>query len=165
VEHATVLGALVAGGEEFAVRRARREDVPAIVALLADDPLGQGRETAPPGAYLAAFDALDTSEEQLLTVVTRGDGEVVGTLQLSFIRGLSRGGALRGQIEAVRVHRDHRSRGLGRLFVEWAVQECRRRGCVLVQLTSDRSRGDAHRFYERLGFVHSHVGLKLTLEA
>ena len=139
--------------------------MPALVALLADDPLGRGRETAPAERYLSAFDAVDASDEQLLLCLTTGDGDVVGTLQLSFLRGLSRGGALRGQIEAVRVRRDHRDKGLGRMFVEWAIEECRRRGCVLVQLTSDRSRGDAHRFYERLGFVHSHAGLKLTLDS
>ena len=158
------LGALTAGGEEFAVRRARRDDVPALVALLADDPLGRGRENASPEVYLAAFEAVDASDEQLLVCLTSDFGAVVGTLQLSFIRGLSRGGALRGQIEAVRVHREHRGHGLGRLLVGWAVAECRRRGCVLVQLTSDRSRGDARRFYERLGFVDSHVGLKLALD-
>jgi GNAT superfamily N-acetyltransferase len=165
VEHVTDLGMLAAGGEEFTVRRAHREDVPAIVALLADDPLGQGRETARQESYVAAFEAVDAAEGQLLVVVTATGGEVVGTLQLSFIPGLSRGGALRAQIEAVRVHRDHRSRGLGRRFIEWAVQECRHRGCALVQLTSDRSRGDAHRFYERLGFVPSHVGMKLALDS
>jgi GNAT superfamily N-acetyltransferase len=163
VEHRTALSVLTAGGEEFAVRRARREDVPALVALLADDPLGSGRETGPQEAYLSAFDAVDASDEQLLVCLTAPSGDLVGTLQLTFIRGLSRGGALRGQIEAVRVHRDYRSQGLGRLFIGWAVEECRRRGCVLVQLTSDRSRGDAHRFYERLGFVDSHAGLKLPL--
>jgi ribosomal protein S18 acetylase RimI-like enzyme len=164
VEHPAALGALAAGGESFVVRRACRGDVPALVALLADDPLGRGRETAPPETYLAAFDAVDASAEQLLVVVTSAGAEVVGTLQLSFIPGLSRGGALRGQIEAVRVHRDHRNRGLGRALVEWAVEECRARGCALVQLTSDRSRVDAHRFYEALGFVHSHAGLKRALD-
>jgi GNAT superfamily N-acetyltransferase len=163
VEHGTAVSVLAAGGEEFAVRRACREDVPGLVALLADDPLGGGRETAHPEAYLSAFDAVDASDEQLLVCLTTASADLVGTLQLTFIRGLSRGGALRGQIEAVRVHRDYRSHGLGRLFVGWAVEECRRRGCVLVQLTSDRSRGDARRFYERLGFVDSHAGLKLPL--
>ncbi|GAA1249750.1 GNAT family N-acetyltransferase [Pseudonocardia aurantiaca] len=164
MEHGTAVSVVTAGGEKFAVRKARREDVPALVALLADDPLGSGRETAPPEAYLSAFEAVDASDEQLLVCLTTASGEVVGTLQLTFIRGLSRGGALRGQIEAVRVHREYRSNGLGRLFVGWAVEECRRRGCVLVQLTSDRSRGDAHRFYERLGFVDSHGGFKLPLD-
>jgi len=163
VKHRTTSGVLTVGGDEFTVRRARRDDVPALVALLADDPLGRGRETAAQEAYLAAFDAVDASDEQLLVSLTTADGTVVGTLQLTFIRGLSRGGALRGQLEAVRVHENHRGQGLGRLFIQWAVEECRRRGCALVQLTSDSSRTDAHRFYEQLGFVHSHAGFKLAL--
>ncbi len=89
---------------------------------------------------------------------------MVGTLQLSFIPGLSRRGALRAQIEAVRVRADQRRSGLGTAMVGWAVDEARRRGCGLVQLTTDRSRQDAHRFYERLGFIASHAGLKLALE-
>lgn len=144
-------------------RRAARADVPAIVAMLADDPLGAAREnTADTSGYLAAFDRIDADPGELLIVADR-DGEVVGTLQLTFLHGLSRGGATRAQIEAVRVRSDARSEGLGRRLVEWAVDESRRRGCQLVQLTSDRSRTDAHRFYEQLGFADTHVGYKLTL--
>jgi GNAT superfamily N-acetyltransferase len=164
VEHPEALAVLRAGdGGNHPVRRARREDVPALVALLADDPLGSGRETSDLVPYLAAFAEIDASSEQLLACLTTVDGTVVGTLQLTFAPGLSHGGARRGQIEAVRVHRDHRSRGLGRLFVQWAIEECRTRGCALVQLTSDRSRRDAHRFYAGLGFVESHAGFKLRL--
>jgi GNAT superfamily N-acetyltransferase len=159
----TILRVLIAGGEEFSVRRAQRADVPDLVALLADDPLGRDREGAEPSAYDAAFSEIDASEEQLLACLTTSSGAVVGTLQLTFIPGLSRGGALRGQLEAVRVHRSYRDRGLGRLFIQWAIDECRGRGCELLQLTSDRSRIDALRFYERLGFVSSHRGLKLGL--
>ncbi len=151
-------------GPDVRVRRATRADVPALVALLADDPLGAGRET-PDGdmsAYHRAFAAIDADPNQLLVAATDGD-RVVATLQLTFVPGLSRGGALRAQIEAVRVHADHRGRGLGEALFGWAVDEARRRGCVLVQLTTDKSRGDAHRFYERLGFVASHEGYKLTL--
>jgi GNAT superfamily N-acetyltransferase len=145
-------------------RRAVKTDVPAIVAMLADDPLGATREnTADMSAYFNAFDDIDADPGEMLIVADR-DGEVVGTLQLTFLRGLSRGGAIRAQIEAVRVRSDARSGGLGRRLIEWAIDESRRRGCHLVQLTSDRSRVDAHRFYENLGFHGSHLGYKLTLD-
>jgi GNAT superfamily N-acetyltransferase len=144
------------------IRRATRTDLPALVALLADDPLGAARESADPAAYERAFAAVDADEHQLLVCAEEG-GEVVGTLQLTVIPGLSRGGMLRGQIEAVRVRADHRGSGLGRRLVEWAVDEARRRGCGLVQLTTDRSRTDAHRFYAALGFVDSHRGFKRDL--
>lgn len=91
------------------------------------------------------------------------DGRVVGTLQLTLIPGLSRKGATRSIIEAVRIHADARGGGLGSRLIEWAVDQSRREGCQLVQLTSDASRTDAHRFYERLGFTASHVGFKLAL--
>ncbi|WP_426244258.1 GNAT family N-acetyltransferase [Nocardioides sp. LHG3406-4] len=145
------------------VRRAEAGDLPAIVALLADDPLGSGREQLDDlTPYRAAYDAIAADPGQLLLVAVGGD-RVVGTMQLSFIPGLSRRGALRAQLEGVRVHHDHRSRGLGADLVAWAVDEARRRGCALVQLTTDKSRPDAHRFYERLGFRASHEGFKLQL--
>ncbi len=146
-------------------RRAREADLPAIIAMLADDELGKLREdTSLPLAegYLKAFKAIDSDPNQYLAVATEGD-EIVGTLQLTFIAGLSRKGALRGQIEAVRVASGHRSEGIGQKMFEWAIEECRARGCVLVQLTTDRDRLDAHRFYERLGFEASHLGYKLKL--
>ena len=153
-------------GAEVALRRAMVEDVPGIVGLLAADPLGSSRESAATEAdlspYLRAFDAIDSDPAQLLLAAVR-DKEVVGTLQLSFIPGLSRRGALRAQVEAVRVHQDYRGRGLGTLVFEWAIAEARRRACALVQLTADKTRADAHRFYESLGFVASHEGLKLQL--
>jgi GNAT superfamily N-acetyltransferase len=145
------------------IRRATRADLPALVALLADDPLGATRESADPAAYARAFDAVDADAHQVLVCAEEG-GEVVGTVQLTLIPGLSRGGMLRGQIEAVRVRADRRGSGLGRQLVEWAVDEARRRGCGLVQLTTDRSRTDAHRFYAALGFVDSHRGFKLDLQ-
>jgi GNAT superfamily N-acetyltransferase len=144
------------------IRTARQADVPAIVAMLADDPLGAAREHPGDPAYLAAFAALDADPRQLL-VVADVDGEPVGTLQLTFIPGLSRRGATRAQIEAVRVRADRRGAGLGETLIRWAVDTARERGCVMVQLTSDSSRVDAHRFYERLGFRASHVGMKLPL--
>ncbi|GAA2072874.1 GNAT family N-acetyltransferase [Actinomadura alba] len=148
-------------------RRARRDDVPAIVGLLADDTIGAGRESIGAGgdvdeAYWAAFDAVDADPNQLL-VVAEGEGEVAGTMQLSFIPGLSRGGAWRAQIEAVRVSSSRRGGGLGGAMIDYAVGEARRRGCALVQLTTDRRRTGAHNFYERLGFESTHVGMKLVL--
>ena len=163
----TVLATLPVGGRAVTLRTAVRADVPALVALLADDDLGRGRETTPETAgnaspYLRAFDLLDADPGELLVAAVLDDA-VVGTLQLSVIPGLSRGGALRAQLEAVRVAAGERSRGLGAAMVEWAVEEAGRRGCGLVQLTTDKSRSEAHRFYERLGFVASHEGLKLAL--
>ncbi len=91
------------------------------------------------------------------------DGQIVGTMQLSFLPGLARRGALRAQIEAVRVAQSQRGSGLGAAMMGWAIEEARRRGCALVQLTTDKSRTDAHRFYARLGFVATHEGMKLAL--
>lgn len=146
-----------------AVRPATRADVPAIVALLADDPLGAAREDLGDlTAYEEAFDRIDADPAHALVVLDDG-GTVVGTLQLTLLPGLSRRGALRAQIEAVRVASTHRGQRLGERLVEWAISESRRRGAVLVQLTTDASRTDAHRFYERLGFAPSHVGMKLAL--
>jgi len=145
------------------VRRARREDVPAIVALLADDVLGQAREDdAELGPYLAGFERVDADPAHLLVVAER-EGEVVGTLQLTELPGLSHRGASRAQVEAVRVASDLRGQGLGRALVLWAVEESRARGCAVVQLTTNKERTAAHRFYERLGFVASHEGMKLPL--
>lgn len=148
---------------DFVIRTAVRTDVPAIVAMLADDPLGARREQPGDPAYLAAFDAIAADPNQLL-VVADVDGTAVGTLQLTFIAGLSRRGATRAQIEAVRVRADLRGSGLGNRLITWAVDTARDRGCAMVQLTTDASRTDAHRFYQRLGFQPSHIGMKLTLE-
>ena len=147
-------------------RQARREDLEKIVSILADDELGQTREdpSLPLAAeYLSAFKAIDTDAKQLLAVIEI-DGEVAGTLQLTCLPGLSRFGSWRGQIEAVRIARDHRGGGLGHRVFAWAIDQCRKRGCRLVQLTTDKSRPDAFRFYEQLGFTASHEGFKLQLE-
>ncbi|WP_243792676.1 GNAT family N-acetyltransferase [Saccharopolyspora gloriosae] len=144
------------------IRRAAEADLNAIVDLLADDPLGRTRERPGDPAYAAAFAAIDADPNQLLTVAEL-DGEVAGTLQLTFIPGLSHAGATRAQLEAVRVRTDLRGGGLGRELVVWAVEQARRRGASIVQLTSNASRERAHRFYERLGFESSHVGMKLDL--
>jgi ribosomal protein S18 acetylase RimI-like enzyme len=146
-------------------RRATMADLPAIVRLLADDELGQAREDAsdpPNAAYRAAFEAIERDPNQLLAVVEH-IGAIIGCLQLSFIPGLSRLGMWRGQIESVRIASTQRGGGIGRAMFEWAIGECRARGCGLVQLTTDKSRPDAIRFYESLGFVASHEGMKLAL--
>lgn len=177
-------------------RDARREDVPAIVAMLADDVLGAAREAggvrdprgsgdpgdpgAPcspgspsspggpggPGglddAYWAAFDEIESDPRNRL-IVAESSGMVAGTLQLTLLPGLSRRGMRRAQIEAVRVAAAERGRGLGRQMISWAIAEARLAGCGLVQLTSDKRRDSAIRFYESLGFEASHEGLKLSL--
>ncbi|MFD7897258.1 GNAT family N-acetyltransferase [Streptomyces sp. NPDC059743] len=145
------------------IRPAAPDDLPAIVAMLADDPLGAQRESPDDlGPYIAAYERLARDPNQQVMVAVRED-RVVGTLQLTIVPGLSRRGALRSIIEGVRIHGDERGSGLGTRFIEWAIDESRRQGCQLVQLTSDASRTDAHRFYERLGFTASHMGFKLQL--
>lgn len=145
------------------MRRAVAADLPRIVALLADDPLGQGRETGRvDAAYRDAFAAIDRDPAHILAVADR-DGAVIGTLQLTFLPGLARHGMWRAQIEAVRVARHLRGRGTGRFMFDWAIATARDRGCGLVQLTSDGARAGAHDFYDRLGFRPSHVGYKLPL--
>jgi GNAT superfamily N-acetyltransferase len=155
---------LATRGEGYFLRRAVAEDVATIVALLAADQLGATRDSADDLApYLAAFGAIDAEPAQQLLVAASGAGNVVATMQLTVIPGLARRGALRMQIEAVRVHESHRSTGLGAAMMRWAIDDARDRGCALVQLTSDKTRSDAHRFYERLGFAPSHEGFKLML--
>lgn len=138
-------------------------DVPAIVGLLADDTIGAKRESvADPAVYTAAFEAVEASPDNEI-IVGEIDGVVVACLQLTFIPGLGRSGVLRAQIEAVRVASSARGIGLGDRLMRDAIARARRRGCGLVQLTTDKARADAHRFYERLGFVASHEGMKLVL--
>ncbi|MCX5525197.1 GNAT family N-acetyltransferase [Streptomyces bobili] len=148
---------------DLEIRAAVAEDIPAIVGMLADDPLGARRESPDdPAPYLSALKRISADPNQRLVVAVR-EGRVVGTLQLTIVPGLSRRGATRSIIEGVRVHADERGSGLGTRFIEWAIEESRRENCRLVQLTSDSTRTDAHRFYERLGFEASHVGFKLQL--
>ncbi|MFC9678795.1 GNAT family N-acetyltransferase [Streptomyces sp. NPDC056948] len=148
---------------DLEIRAAVADDVPAIVGMLADDPLGAQRESPDDLApYLTALERLSADPNQRLVVAAR-EGRVVGTLQLTIIPGLSRRGATRSVIEGVRIHADERGSGLGTQLIEWAIGESRDLGCQLVQLTSDSSRTDAHRFYERLGFTASHTGFKLQL--
>ncbi|CAM5739157.1 putative protein PhnO [Streptomyces afghaniensis 772] len=148
---------------DLEIRAAVADDVPAIVAMLADDPLGAQRESPDDlTPYLTALERLSADPNQRLVVAVR-EGRVVGTLQLTIIPGLSRRGATRSIIEGVRIHADERGSGLGTQLIEWAIDESRNLGCQLVQLTSDNTRTDAHRFYERLGFTASHTGFKLPL--
>ncbi|MFI9362512.1 GNAT family N-acetyltransferase [Kitasatospora sp. NPDC053057] len=145
------------------IRRATEADLPAIVAMLADDPLGATRETPDDlTPYRTAFTRIDGDPHQHLVVAERA-GRTIGTLQLTLVPGLSRTGSTRAIIEAVRVHADERGSGLGTELILWAVERARELGADLVQLTSDATRTDAHRFYERLGFTPSHLGFKMTL--
>jgi ribosomal protein S18 acetylase RimI-like enzyme len=146
------------------IREARPDDVPAIVALLADDPLGQTREDPSNLApYRRAYDEIAGQAGNSILVAEIG-GAVVGCLQFTVIPGLARSGMKRGQIEGVRIAANRRGRKLGERLMAEAIDRARVAGCGLVQLTTDRLRPDAHRFYERLGFVASHLGMKLMLE-
>lgn len=148
------------------LRRARREDVPAIVALFRDDALSTSKEEDPaaglPDSYYEAFDEIAASPNAELHVAEQ-DGRVVACLQIDFLRRLSRRGALTAELESVHVHSSLRGQGIGEALVRAAVARARERGCVRVQLTSQKVRVDAHRFYERLGFARSHDGFKLLL--
>lgn len=151
--------------DEILIRKAIETDLPDIVSLLADDELGANRERSDlplASQYLDAFAEMERQSGNDLLVATLGD-ELVGCLQLTIIPGISRLGSKRAQIEGVRVSRHHRSEGVGETLVRDAIGRARRSGCSLVQLTTDRSRSDAQRFYEKLGFAPSHIGMKLAL--
>jgi N-acetylglutamate synthase-like GNAT family acetyltransferase len=155
---------MMAANSSVTIRRARRDDVGAIVAMLADDPLGSGRERleAPlPAPYFAAFERVDADSNIRLVVAQDGDGAVIGCLQLCILPGLSSQGASRGLIEDVRVASHCRSRGIGEQLVQWAIAEARQKHCKMIELFTHRSRVDAQRFYARLGFQPSHVGMTL----
>jgi GNAT superfamily N-acetyltransferase len=144
-------------------RDARRDEVPVIVALLADDILGADREAGTADdAYWKAFDGIAADPRNRL-IVADAEGQVAGTLQLTLIPGLSRHGMTRAQIEGVRIAAPWRGQGLGRAMIGWAIEEARRSGCGLVQLTSDKRRANAIGFYEAIGFTPTHEGLKLSL--
>jgi N-acetylglutamate synthase-like GNAT family acetyltransferase len=146
------------------IRHARRDDVGVIVAMLADDPLGSGRERLEdplPVSYFRAFEVLEHASHIQLVVAEDEDGAVIGCLQLCILPGLSSQGASRGLIEDVRVATHCRSRGVGEKIVQWAVAEARAKGCALVELLTHNTRVDAQRFYARLGFQPSHVGMTL----
>jgi ribosomal protein S18 acetylase RimI-like enzyme len=149
---------------DVTIRRARRDDVGSIIAMLADDPLGGPRERLedpPPQAYFQAFERLERDPNINLMVAEDGEGAVVGCLQLCVLPGLSSQGASRGLVEDVRVATRYRSRGIGEQLMQWAVTEARAKGCKLVELLTHHTRVDAQRFYERLGFARSHVGMTI----
>ena len=147
--------------ESVSIRRARRDDVPAIVAMLADDHLGRARERVEdplPAVYYDAFARVER-DPNLTLVVAESEGRVVGCLQLAVLPGISSQGGIRGLLEDVRVATECRSRGIGELLVQWAVAEAKSRGCNRVELLTHQTRTDAQRFYKRLGFTASHVGM------
>ena len=147
-------------------REATRADLPEIVRLLADDPLGATRESpgeAIPDAYWRAFDAIDKDPSNAI-IVAEVEGRIAGTLQLTYIPGLTYTGGERAQIEAVRVAADQRGHGVGQAMITWAIDQARARGCRVVQLTTDRQRPDAIRFYQKIGFRPSHMGMKYHLD-
>ncbi len=148
------------------IRRAQRADLAAIVRLLADDPLGASRERPEdplPASYGGAFEAIDRDPNNELVVACGGPGEVLAVLQLTFIPYLTHQGCWRAMIEGVRVDSRLRGQGVGRFLLLWAIERARERGCGIVQLTTNKARPDALRFYQQLGFVASHEGLKLDL--
>lgn len=147
---------------DLEIRPAALDDLSAIVDMLADDPWAPSASRRRTWRRMCTRWSASSDPNQHLVVATR-EGRVVGTLQLTVVPGLSRRGATRSIIEGVRIHADERGSGLGTRLIEWAIEESRRQNCQLVQLTSDNTRTDAHRFYERLGFTASHVGFKLAL--
>jgi len=154
----------MAAASSITIRRARREDVGIIVRMLADDSLGGARERLdepPPPSYVQAFERVDRDPNIQLVVAEDGDGAVIGCLQLCILPGISSQGASRGLIEDVRVATHCRSRGIGERLVRWAIAEAEANGCKLVELLTHHTRVDAQRFYVRLGFQPSHVGMTL----
>lgn len=150
-------------GGIYTVDRAARGDLPALIDLLRDDPLGAERESTDLSAYERAFTAIDDDPRQHLASVRDSEGNIVGTMQMTLIPGLARSGALRLQIEGVRVAEHARGGGLGRAMFSWAHEFGRGRGAELVQLTTDKTRTGAHRFYENLGYEATHEGFKRAL--
>ncbi|MGH1436143.1 MAG: GNAT family N-acetyltransferase [Lewinella sp.] len=145
------------------IRQAQKEDVISIVAMLADDELGRLREDFRkplPESYYQAFQTIYEDPHQSLMVMEK-EGQVIGTLQLTLIPYLTYQGGIRAQIEAVRIHKDYRGQGIGEQLFRWAIAEAQRKGAHLIQLTTDKKRPDALRFYEKLGFKASHEGMKL----
>jgi GNAT superfamily N-acetyltransferase len=148
-------------------RKAIREDVLFIVQLLANDRLGQLREDCRqplPEIYYTAFEHIDCDSNQELIVLEGDDGDIIGTLQLSFIPYLTYQGGVRAQVEAVRIKENVRGTGIGQRLFEWAIERAKEKGAHLLQLTTDKKRPDAIRFYEKLGFVASHEGMKIHFD-
>ena len=152
--------------QDVLFRPATRADLPAIVRMLADDDLGSQREIVEdplPDSYFLAFEQINNDPNHEL-IVAELDGDVIGTLHLMFLPSVSFQGGLRAQIESVRVDKRFQSRGIGSEMMKWAMERARQRGAHVVQLTTHKSRVDAHRFYERLGFKGTHLGMKLSLQ-
>ncbi|MDN5285900.1 MAG: family acetyltransferase [Mucilaginibacter sp.] len=152
--------------EELTFRLATKKDLPEIIAMLADDTLGIGREK--PGAiisdkYIRAFEKIQADPNQELTIVEI-NGDKVATFQMTFIQYLTYKGGLRAQIEAVRISSKYRGQGIGAWVFEYAINRAKEKGCHLIQLTSDKKRPDAIRFYESMGFQSTHEGMKLKLK-
>ena len=148
------------------IRLAIRTDLSNIVRMLADDDLGSQRERYEdplPDSYKRAFDLIDNDPNHELIVV-ENNGEIIGMLQLMFLPSISFQGGLRAQVESVRVDTKYRSKGIGTELMKWTIERAKERGAYVVQLTTHRSRKEAHRFYERLGFEGSHLGMKLSLK-
>lgn len=148
-------------------RRATRNDVSLIVQMIADDTLGKTRENFQvpvPNEYLNAFEEINSDQNQELIVVENENSEIVGTLQLSFIRYLTYQGGIRAQIEAVRIKKGQRGLGIGKRMLEWAINRAKERNAHLLQLTTDKNRPKAIRFYEDLGFKATHEGMKMHFE-
>jgi len=151
--------------EQINIREAKRADVPAIVALFKDDILGSKREVCDesvPFSYYRAFDTIKDNKSNMM-IVSEINGNIVGTLQIIYITNMSYQGARRAVIEGVHVDSSHRNCGIGKYMMQWAIAEAKAKGCRIVQLTSNKQRKDAHRFYERLGFKASHEGFKLDV--
>ena len=147
-------------------RLAKRADLPSIVRMLADDDLGRRRERYEdplPEAYSSAFDQIESDPNHEL-IVAEHDGEIIGTLHLMFLPSISFQGGLRAQVESVRVDKRFQSQGIGSALMQWSIQRAKQRGAHIVQLTTHKTRVDAHRFYERLGFKGTHLGMKLSLK-
>ena len=145
-------------------RKAEKNDVPAIVAMIADDELGKTRENFKkplPESYYNAFENINGDKYQELMIVENNEFEVVGTMQLSFIQYLTYQGGIRAQVEAVRIRKDHRGTGLGTKMFEWAIERAKQRKVHVLQLTTDKKRPEALNFYKKLGFIDSHEGMKL----
>ena len=145
-------------------RKATKNDILAIVEMIADDELGKKRENFQiplPSEYLMAFEKINSDENQELIVVENEDSEIIGTLQLSFIQYLTYRGGIRAQIEAVRIRKDKRGLGIGKVMFEWAINRAKARKAHLIQLTTDKKRPKAIKFYEELGFKQSHEGMKM----
>lgn len=148
------------------IRKATKKDIPTIVEMLVNDKLGSLREDYQeplPQKYYNAFINIDTDPNQELMVIENESHQVIGTLQLSFIQYLTYQGGIRAQIEAVRIHEEYRSKGIGKLLFEWAIQKATEKGAHVLQLTTDKKRPEALHFYQKLGFEASHEGMKLHL--